>query len=101
LFGAKIKRPGTRNRTEGSSACCQVRYFDFATSVVDDSRLIAVARVDETNEPVLIDNECRLESRARIHKYSGRLVPHCDRRLVSRAVSAEIYETALEAVLSN
>ena len=99
MLGAKIICPGARNRTEGSSACCQVRYFDFATSVVDDSRLTAAARVLETNKPAIIDNECRLASCARIKKIDGRCIPHCNRRLASRAVSEKIYEARIETVI--
>ena len=96
-FRAKVKRPGARNRTEGGSVCCQVRYFDFATSIVHDSRLIAAARVDEFNEPVSTGNERRMVSSARIVKFDGRTIQRRDRRMISRAVVKELYETGIEA----
>jgi hypothetical protein len=61
--------------------------------------LSAVALVIESQEPAPFDNDCRVVSRARIEKIGGRSIPHCDRRLASRAASAEIYEARIEAVI--
>ena len=102
MLGAKIKCPGALDRTEGSSARCQVRYSDFATSVVDDSRLIAAALVDEFNEPATTGDERRMVCSARIVKLDGRTIQRRDRRITSRAGVMELYETGIEApVLRN
>ena len=83
----------------GGSGCAQAKKPDFATSVVDDSRLSAAALVVETNEPAILDNERRLASVARIIKIGGRCIPRCNRRLASRAAVLEIYEARIETVI--
>ena len=91
------RRP--QSNREVGSGCAQAKYPDFATSVVDDSRLSAAALVVETNEPAILDNERRLASGARIKKIGGRCIPRCNRRLASRAAVVEIYEARIETVI--
>ena len=81
----------------------------FSELVDNDRCMISSALVLEKNEPIVIRpcgtcritcDQCRVTSTTRIMKFDVRAYISRDRRVISSAVVVEMYETAIEAVVT-